>query len=84
MGNPSSKSIQPKQLNDLAYVTNFSRDEIKVWYQKFHEDCPTGQMNKGDFIQMYQEIFPDGNSQEFAEHIFRVYDLDHNGAIDFR
>lgn len=84
MGHPNSKSIQPKQLDDLDYVTHFDRDEIKEWYQKFYQDCPNGQMNKEEFTTMYKQLFPSGNSQEFAEHVFRVYDLDQNGTIDFR
>lgn len=33
---------------------------------------------------MYRDVFPSGDPVPFAEQMFRVYDTDKNGYIDFR
>lgn len=40
---------------------------------------------KTKFIyRIYQDVFPDGNPAPFAEQMFRVYDTDKNGTVDFQ
>ena len=41
-------------------------------------------MSKAEFQMMYEQLFPDGDSSAFSEHVFRAYDVDGNGYIDFR
>lgn len=84
MGTDASKSLTPEALNDLKKQTTFSGREIREWYKKFHTDCPSGQMDKAEFKAMYEQLFPKGNSTQFADHVFRAYDTDGNGAIDFQ
>merc|ERR1719369_112759 len=33
---------------------------------------------------LYNELFPDGNSVNFSENMFRVFDTDNTGVINFR
>ena len=33
---------------------------------------------------MYSNFFPSGNSESFCEHVFRIFDTDKNGVIDFK
>ena len=71
MGSDASKNLQPQEMSDLKEQTSFSGSEIRDWYKKFHQDCPSGEMTKEQFKEMYNELFPTGNPEEFAEHIFR-------------
>jgi neurocalcin delta len=86
MGNESSSSTQlnPSELNDLKEQTTFSRAEIRDLFKKFSKDCPSGQMNIDDFKAMYETLFPSGDSGQFADHVFKAYDKDGNGVIDFK
>lgn len=33
---------------------------------------------------MYKMFFPNGNAEEFCDHVFRTFDRDKNGFIDFK
>lgn len=33
---------------------------------------------------MYKMFFPSGNAVEFCDHVFRTFDMDRNGYIDFK
>lgn len=41
-------------------------------------------MTRGEFASLYKQIFPKGDSSEFADIIYDVYDVDGNGTVDFR
>ncbi|VEL11150.1 unnamed protein product [Protopolystoma xenopodis] len=47
-------------------------------------DCPSGQLSKKKFIEVYSGFFPDGNAEEFCTHVFRTFDKDNSGKIDFK
>ena len=48
------------------------------------EDCPDGELTKEQFVEMYNRIFPGGRADRFSEIIFRTFDADRSGTIDFR
>ena len=48
------------------------------------EDCPDGELTKAQFVEMYNKIFPGGCADKFSEIIFRTFDTDRSGTIDFR
>lgn len=50
----------------------------------FLKDCPTGKLSETDFQGIYHQFFQNGDSNEFASKVFRVFDKDKSGEIDFR
>jgi len=84
MGNDCSGRLSSPEVDELARQTAFSTNEIRQWSRKFYECSPTGRMTKSEFLRMYGTIFPKGDSKLFADHVFRLYDSDSNGYIDFR
>ena len=34
--------------------------------------------------EVYEEIVPNGNCKYFVDHIFRIFDQDGNGYLDFK
>lgn len=51
---------------------------------KLQQDCPNGRLTPAKFVDMYKMFFPSGNAEEFCDHVFRTFDMDKNGYIDFK
>jgi len=84
MGKTQSKqNLTPEDFDELVKSTDFTSAEIDEWYQKFQHCFPKGHVSQREFKKVYQELFPHGDADRFAGHIFRVYDVDGNGVISF-
>ncbi|SCV68341.1 BQ2448_462 [Microbotryum intermedium] len=83
MGKSQSK-LSPEDLKDLQKNTYFDKKELQQWYKGFVKDCPSGTLNQEEFARIYKQFFPFGNPKAFAEHVFKVFDKNNNGTIDFR
>ena len=47
-------------------------------------DCKNGKLSPKQFMEVYQVICPGGEAKEFSRHVFRTFDKDRNGFIDFK
>ena len=54
------------------------------WHKGFLKDCPDGELTRTQFVEMYTKIFPERNAENFSENVFRTFDTDRSGTIDFR
>merc|ERR1712019_142825 len=62
----------------------YDENTIKEWYKGFKQDCPNGRLTPPKFVDMYKLFFPSGNAEQFCDHVFRTFDTDKNGFIDFK
>ena len=87
MGGGSSKECLTLSEGDLSFLertTKMAREEIQVWHQGFLKDCPEGELSRDHFVSMYSQMFPGGNPTAFSENVFRTFDTNSSGTIDFR
>ena len=85
MGNRSGKErLSSADLEFLKANTSYDEDSIHDWYQGFLVYCPGGKLSPSAFIKIYSKCFPGGNSAEFCDHVFRAFDSDKNGFVDFK
>jgi len=83
MGGKGSKP----DFKELSKGTKFTTKELEQWFKKFKGDFPDGKINRQQFIKLYQKMFDtnaDADATDFCSHVFRQYDKDNNGVIDFR
>lgn len=76
--------LSAEDIDYLKKNTRYDEQEIKEWYRGFKQDCPDGQLSKEKILEMYTMILPAGNAKVFVEQIFRIFDKDGNGSIDFK
>ena len=79
----NSKFLSGENLEFLMSCTRYDEATIKEWHKCFMKDCPTGQLTPDKFIDLYKMFIWRGNAEQYCEHVFRTFDTDQNGVIDF-
>jgi len=85
MGCANGKSVLTTE--DLDYIANHtavSREEVEQQHKNFLETHPEGRITKSDFRKMMEACYPSTDTEKLESHIFRMYDTNGDGYIDFR
>ncbi|CAF3616956.1 unnamed protein product [Rotaria socialis] len=80
----SKKKLSKADLDFIIPLGSLSVHLFMEWYEGFILDCPNGELTKKKFIQVYRQFFPNGQAEAFCTHIFRTFDADNSGKIDFK
>ncbi|XP_070396534.1 neuronal calcium sensor 2 [Dermacentor albipictus] len=86
MGCSNTKAVEltNEDLEFLKKHTEYDDATIRDWYAGFKQDCPTGKLSRAKFLEIYRMFFTTGNPEKFCDHVFRTFDADNNGHIDFK
>ncbi|KAI4898093.1 hypothetical protein NFI96_027764 [Prochilodus magdalenae] len=84
MGNAKSGAMSKEILEDLKLNTKFSENELSQWYENFQKQCPSGRIAPADFEKIYDRFFPDSDAKTYAKHVFRSFDANDDGTLDFK
>merc|ERR1711910_109220 len=85
MGAKASRDkLSKEDLDFLVANTHYTEDTICEWYKGFKQDCPDGKLTKDAFMKIYSKCFSGGSAKDFCDHVFRTFDSDKNGFIDFK
>ncbi|KAM4652552.1 visinin-like [Discoglossus pictus] len=84
MGNSKSGALSKEILDDLKMNTKYTEDELCKWYESFKKQCPDGKISRTDFEKIYANFFPNSDPKTYARHVFRSFDTNDDGTLDFR
>ncbi|KAF0872602.1 recoverin [Crocuta crocuta] len=84
MGNSKSGALSKEILEELQLNTKFTEEELCAWYQSFLKDCPSGRITRQDFQSIYAKFFPEADPKAYAQHVFRSFDANSDGTLDFK
>ena len=63
--------------------TKLSKRKIKIWFQKFLQDCPSAQLTKEKMVDQVAVVLPVEKGEIIADLVFKEFDTNNNGWIDF-
>lgn len=84
MGNSKSGALSKEILEELQLNTKFTEEELSAWYQSFLKECPSGRITRQEFESIYSKFFPDSDPKAYAQHVFRSFDANSDGTLDFK
>merc|ERR1712033_31714 len=57
--------------------------QVKEAFESFVAEHPNGKMKPKDFREMMQKALPKKDASKMEKHVFRIYDANNDGYIDF-
>ena len=80
----TGKYLLSSDLEFCTTHTKFEEADILRWFKGFRKECPNGHLAKSHLSKLFRKVFPEGNGDIFTNHIFRIFDKDNNGFLDFK
>merc|ERR1711878_262520 len=80
----ASKILTNDDIEFIAKNTALSKDQVENQYQVFLKKHPDGRISRKSFHTMMKECYPGADTEKLERHIFRMYDTNKDGHIDFR
>merc|ERR1711953_252288 len=85
MGNVvGSRNLSKADLQFLVDHTKYDADWLKKKHLEFRRHCPSGKLLPSQFSAMYSVFFPHHCADDFCRHVFRTFDCNRDGIVDFR
>merc|ERR1711988_1690901 len=73
-----------EDLEFIAKNTALTKVQVESRYQNFLKLHPDGRISRKSFHSMMKECYPGADTEKLERHIFRMYDTNKDGHIDFR
>merc|ERR1719266_1021071 len=85
MGCVQGKSVlTDEDIDFIARNTAMKREAVEIQYKTFLQKHPDGRISRKSFHMMMKECYPGADTEKLERHIFRMYDSNKDGHIDFR
>jgi len=84
MGSKNGKPVlRDEDISALAQSSGLNREQVKDAFDAFIAEHPNGKMKPKDFRTMMAQALPKKDASKMEKHVFRVYDTNNDGFIDF-
>lgn len=84
MGSKNGKPVlRPEDKATLAKSSGQAEDIVQQEFDKFMKEYPDGKLNRASFNKMMSQALPKKEIDKVEKHVFRVYDTNNDGFIDF-
>merc|ERR1712055_876904 len=84
MGSKNGKPVLTEdQAEALAQSSGLTVDQVKEQFEAFKTEHPNGKMKRKDFKEMMSKALPKKDADKMEKHVFRIYDSNDDGYIDF-
>ena len=80
----TGKYLLSSDLEFSTTHTKFEEADILRWFKGFRKECPNGHLAKSHLSKPFRNVFPEGNGDIFTNHIFKIFDKDNYGFLDFK
>ena len=84
MSEQGSLKLSDEDITLLKFTSGKSDEEIKQMFDDFIEEFPSGKIEPSGVKRMMDSTLPEKYTEDLGSHIFRVYDINSDGVIDFR
>ena len=78
------KYLSGEKLEFLKANTGYDEATIKESHDIFIKTCPNGNLTPDKLIDLYTPFISKGKAEQYCDHVFRTFDTDKNGFIDFK
>ena len=75
--------LRQETLDFIVEKTNATHEDVEEQHKNFIQQYPDGKIDPKGFRVMMNKCFPDQDIERLAKHIFRMYDRNEDGKIDF-
>jgi len=76
--------LSAEETNYLIWHTSLDKEKLVEQHQNFMSNHSTGFMSKKSFQKMMKESYPGANTNKLSDHVFRMYDTNGDGSVDFK
>merc|ERR1711872_1771 len=76
--------LNEEDIEFIARNAAMDRDNVESQYQNFLTQHPDGRISRKSFHDMMKDCYPGTDTEKLEKHIFRMYDKNDDGHIDFR
>jgi Ca2+-binding EF-hand superfamily protein len=87
MGHTDSKivgvELDEETIQRLTKNTSYTPEQVRQWHEAFLRDCPNGKLTSRQFTEVYKKFYPEYEADKYSSQVFRTFDVDGNGYIDF-
>ena len=85
MGCVNGKAVlKEEDIDYLVKYTDLTEEQVKENFENFLEKHPKGKLDKKSFSEMMNLCYPNSDKDNIQKHIFRMYDSNQDGIVDFR